>query len=204
MKSWNWLVVIVMAVLLTGCFTTDNQMKVDDLVVLLEKIDLEKVYDAIPGEYKIGNSNIVDQPNQPPEPLPQYLLSVEQTEWSSIKWIRDNFKNAKVIDINMSVDSATRHNVVMRYDRLPRDKWPTKTVNGVVCNAITCVFWGDTPLTGGKYDWIRPNQRDRELKHVNGSYVPGVVMPAAGTPVAFAVVSTDGKYCGGLGWAVIQ
>ena len=74
----------------------------------------------------------------------------------------------------------------------PPVTWPKRVVK-VEVQAILCLFYkrGDR-IVGGKYDWLRPNQRSKVLENVHDGY-GGHSMPSTGTPTYTCLVSVDEK-----------
>ena len=139
----------------------------------------QKIWDAIK---KLIDKKIKPKPQPEPQPVGEDL------DISNIKWLGRNYSSAKM---EKFIRTARMDNSML-YTDYTEYNWPVKSGNGVVCDAIFCLFYErDGKIVGGKFDWSRKNgQRVKTLENVHHGY-QGHSFPEPGAKVWMCLVSVD-------------
>ena len=130
------------------------------------------------------------EPKEETEPLGEVVCI------NNIVWRGDNYAGAK---INARLSGGWLSNDKFHMNDSAPNSWPIKKEekkdkNGNVIQllqGIVCLFYEENgKITGGKFDWLRPNQTDKGLENVHEGY-RGHKFPVAGARCFAMFVSVD-------------
>lgn len=151
---------------------------------LIEKIKawLKKTFEGVPVPSPEDSGDDAATNPTPQEPSSSFDLF-------KVKWLGDNFSDA-VEDITLLTATITKSQ--HSFSPAAPASWPIKTVK-VPVQGIVCLFYErNDQIVGGKYDWLKPNQKSKNLENVHNGY-GGHSMPSRGTKVWTMIVSVDKK-----------
>ena len=108
---------------------------------------------------------------------------------SQIKWLGENYSSAPET-ARLEFGTLTR-NFFGFYPAAPAS-WSVKGIEVMVQGQVCLFYERDGQIVGGKFDWVRPNQTNKDLKNLRGGY-HGHSMPENGAKCWAMLVDVHGK-----------